>query len=57
MIMQAERSNTRGEDSSRGDGTPITFLPSSFRFPPVGPQVNVYMILYMTFVCDNDNTV
>ena len=43
MIMQAEISNTRGEDSSRGIVTPITFLPSSFRSPPVGPQVyNVY---------------
>ena len=39
MIMQAEISNTRGEDSSRGDVTPITFLPSSFRSAPVGPQV------------------
>ena len=39
MIMQAEISNTRGEDSSRGDVTPIAVLPSSFRSPPVGPQV------------------
>ena len=38
--MQAEISNTRGEDSSCGDVTPITFLPSSFRSPPVGPQVS-----------------
>ena len=39
--MQAEISNTRGEDSSRSIVTPITFLPSSFRSPPVGPQVNI----------------
>ena len=51
MIMQAEISNTRGEDSSRGIVTPITFLPSSFRSPPVGPQVtfsnsfHVHMLL------------
>ena len=44
MIMQAEISNTRGEDSSCGDVTPITFLPSSFRSPPVGPQVYIYII-------------
>ena len=48
MIMQAEISNTRGEDSSRGDVTPITFLPSSFRSPPVGPQVYIYIyIIYI----------
>ena len=46
MIMQAEISNTRGEDSSRGIVTPITFLPSSFRSPPVGPQVII--IYYLT---------
>ena len=38
MIMQAEISNTRGEGSSWGNVTPIAFLPSSFRSPPVGPQ-------------------
>ena len=47
MIMQAEISNTRGEDSSCGDVTPVTFLPSSFRSPPVGPQVLTLYCYYL----------
>ena len=49
MIMQAEIS-TRGEDSSWGDVTPITFLPSSFRSPPVGPQVTIVIHIYLHFL-------
>ena len=41
MIMQAEI-KMRGEDGSSGDVTPIAFLPSSIRSPPVGPQVYIH---------------